>query len=195
MFAAIPLVFATQQAAEGTVWVTMDGDPHAVLHRLAVNLFLGCALVIWPTWLPVSLRAAETNSTRRRVLTALSAFGLLFSACAAVVLMRGQPLAQIAGHSIRYEYGGSGNASQHFFYLVAYVIPVVAPLFVSTTELSRTIGTLLIVSLALTAFTERDTLTSVWCFFAALLSGLIWVAVERTRSRTSTPQMGPSGAR
>src|ERR1035438_6709487 len=122
MFAAIPLVFATQQAAEGTVWVTMDGDPHAVLHRLAVNLFLGCALVIWPTWLPVSLRAAETNSTRRRVLTALSAFGLLFSACAAVVLMRGQPLAQIAGHSIRYEYGGSGNASQHFFYLVAYVI-------------------------------------------------------------------------
>lgn len=194
MFAAIPLIFATQQAAEGTVWVTMDGDPSAVLHRLAVNLFLGCALVIWPTWLPVSLRAAETNPTRRRVLTALSAFGLLFSVCAATVLMRGQPLARIAGHSIQYEYAGSGNASQHFFYLVAYVIPVVGPLFVSTTDLSRTIGTLLIVSLGITAFTERDTLTSVWCFFAAMLSGLIWVAVERARSRASTPQMGPSGA-
>jgi hypothetical protein len=61
------------------------------------------------------------------------------------------------------------------------VIPTVAPLFVSTSYLSRTIGTLLVVSLGLTALTERDTLTSVWCFFAALLSGLIWVAVERAR--------------
>ena len=181
LFAAIPLLFAAQQAAEGTVWLTMHTDPDAALHRLAVNVFLACALVVWPSWLPNSLRLAERDPTRRRVLAGLSVFGALVSVCALSLLVREQPIVHIAGHSLRYDYTGSGNASLHLLYLVGYVIPTVAPLFVSTSYLSRTIGTLLVVSLGLTALTERDTLTSVWCFFAALLSGLIWLAVERAR--------------
>lgn len=71
MFAAIPLVFAAQQAAEGVVWLTIEGSAHPVLHRLAVIAFLGFALIVWPIWLPSSLQLIERRLERRRVLTAL----------------------------------------------------------------------------------------------------------------------------
>jgi len=40
LFAAIPLGFAAQQAAEGIVWLTIDNPAHATLHRAAVKI--GC---------------------------------------------------------------------------------------------------------------------------------------------------------
>src|SRR5690348_1383449 len=52
MFAAIPFIFAAQQATEGIVWLTIHDGQHASLHRLAVGAFLGFALIVWPIWLP-----------------------------------------------------------------------------------------------------------------------------------------------
>jgi hypothetical protein len=178
MFAAIPLIFAVQQAAEGTVWLTMDGG-HATLHRLAVGIFLGVALVVWPTWLPFALRLVERNPARRRALGVLFGVGIAVAAYASVFLARFQPVAQVAGHSIRYDYANSGDARSHLFYLLAYAAPTVVPFFVSTVSLARTIGSMLVVSLFASAAVQRDTLTSVWCFFAAILSSLILVAVAR----------------
>jgi hypothetical protein len=177
-FAAIPLIFATQQAAEGTVWLTMNGE-HPLLHRLAVSVFLGFALIVWPTWLSFSLRLIERNPVRRRALGALFCAGAAVAAYAAVLLVRFRPTAAIAGHSIRYEYAGGGDGTSRLFYLLAYAVPTVVPFFVSTVSLARTIGTMLIVSLVVTVIVERDALTSVWCFFAAILSAVILIAVER----------------
>jgi hypothetical protein len=178
MFAGIPLLFAAQQAAEGTVWLTMHGD-HYLLNRLAVSAFLGIALVVWPTWLPFSLRLVEQDPTRRRGLEALFWAGGVVAACALVLLFRFQPMAQIAGHSIRYEYAGSGNAPGRVLYLGAYVVPTVVPFFVSTLRLARPLGIVLVLSLVASVIVQRDALTSVWCFFAAILSCLILIAVAR----------------
>jgi hypothetical protein len=184
LFAAIPLIFAVQQAAEGTVWLTMS-DGETMLHRLAVGSFLGVALIVWPTWLPLALRLVERDATRRRALGALFWVGAAVATYAAVFLVRFRPVAKIAGHSIRYDYVSSGDAPSHLFYLLAYAIPTVVPFFVSTVSLARTIGILLVVSLITSAVVQRDALTSVWCFFAAMLSGLILVAVAREQSARS----------
>ena len=63
--------------------------------------------------------------------------------------------------------------------LVAYVTPTIIRFFVSTTTMAKAIGTTLVVSLFAAGLIERDSLTSVWCFFAAILSGVILVAVRR----------------
>jgi len=68
MFASIPLIFAAQQAMEGVVWLTIDGTAHATVERLAVIAFLAIALIVWPIWLPFSLRLIEHNSRRRMAL-------------------------------------------------------------------------------------------------------------------------------
>ena len=190
-FAAIPLIFAAQQAAEGTVWLTMS-DGNATLHRLAVGIFLGVALIVWPTWLPFALRLVERNPVRRRALGALFWAGAAVATYASVFLVRFRPVARIVGHSIRYDYVTSGDAPSHVFYLLAYAVPTVVPFFVSTVSLARTIGILLVVSLMTSAAVQRDALTSVWCFFAAMLSGLILFAVAREQSARSLVPVSPA---
>jgi hypothetical protein len=191
MFAAIPLIFAAQQAAEGSVWLTMDGGPPA-LHQLMVGIFLGIALIVWPTWLSSALKLVERNPARRRALGALFWVGSAVAVYAAVFLIRFRPIARIAGHSIRYDYATSADGSSHLLYLLAYAVPTVVPFFVSTVSMARTIGVMLVVSLAASVIVERDALTSVWCFFAAILSGLILVAVAREQRFPALTPAAPS---
>lgn len=163
MFAAIPLLFAVQQTAEGIVWLTMDQPDAALLQRLAVNVFLGFALLVWPLWLPLSLRRIEHHPARRQALLGLCCAGAMVSVYGSVLLLRWHPIAQVAGHSIRYLYSpGSGE---------------------------RNPGFALILSLAAAVIVERDALTSVWCFFAAILSGLVLMAVMREQSRLPAPSL------
>ena len=105
LFAAIPLAFAAQQAAEGIVWLTIDSPAHATLNRAAVFGFLAFALVVWPTWVPWSLRVAERNAARRKWLTRLTWAGVLVSLGAVVLLVRWAPSAYIEGSSVHYNFG------------------------------------------------------------------------------------------
>jgi hypothetical protein len=177
MFAAIPLLFAAQQAAEGIVWMTMNRPSEAGLQGLAVIAFLGFALLVWPIWLPLSLIRMEGQQIRRRVLAGLCMAGIVVAAYATFLLVRWHPFAQVAGHSIRYVYSSGPLALPAGLYLGGYVIPTVVPFFISSASLSRVTGLALIVSLIAATVVERDALTSVWCLFAALLSGLVLMAV------------------
>lgn len=179
LFAAIPLLFAAQQAAEGIVWLTVDGHPGSAVLRLSVYAFLGIALVVWPVWCPVALMRVERNPARRRILTALIWFGAAVAASAAFLLSRSQPVAVVVEHSIRYDRAGSSSATRDLLVLLAYALSTIVPFLVSSVQLARTIGLAIALSLTLTALIERNSLTSVWCFFAAMLSVLILVAVRR----------------
>jgi hypothetical protein len=93
--------------------------------------------------------------------------------------VRLHPVPRVIGHSIGYQFSGSDDAPRLLFYLAAYLVPSVIPFFVSTFSRARWMGTLLVVSLAVSAIVQRGALTSVWCFFAAVLSGFMLFAVER----------------
>jgi hypothetical protein len=177
MFASIPLIFAAQQAAEGTVWLTLGDPAHATLHRAAVNGFLGVALIVWTTWLPSSLRALENDAARRRLLTALFGFGSLIALYAAVLLALWPPTARIVGRCMTYAHPKIHDSAL-FIYLCGYAIPSILPFFVSTARWARGIGVALVASLIVAILVERNALTSVWCFFAAVLSCLIWRIVS-----------------
>ncbi len=181
MFAAIPFIFAAQQAAEGTVWLTLGPGPPTMPHTAAVAVFLATALVIWPMWLPLALRQVERRPARRTTLTALFWFGCGVAAYAAYLMMRWRPVAHATAHSIRYDYAQSSDTAGQLVYLLAYVVPTIVPFFVSTASLTRTMGTTLIGSLVVTVLVRREALTSVWCFFAAVLSGILFVALGRER--------------
>jgi hypothetical protein len=194
MFAAIPLLFAAQQAAEGIVWLTMNRPDLAGLQGLAVMTFLGFALLVWPAWLPLSLLRMEGQPSRRRMLAGLCLAGCVVSTCATLLLVRWHPTAQVAGHSIRYLYAGGPPQLPPGLYLAAYAIPTVVPFFVSSASLARITGLALIASLIAAVIVERDALTSVWCFFAALLSGLVLIAVMHEQRLTSrgVPALSPA---
>ena len=181
MLAAVPLVFAAQQFAEGMVWVTF-ASPARTLHPAAATAFIAIAMVVWPVWAPLSLRLAERDKTAKRVLAALVGVGSIAAVGSALLLLSRHPVAEIAGHSIRYEYPHTTNAVLSVVMLAAYIAPTIGPFFVSTWRAARVIGSTLIVSLALSVVIEREALASVWCFFAAILSVQILFALKREAS-------------
>ena len=188
--AAIPLLFAAQQAAEGIVWSTFPPSDHDVAHAVATVAFLVVAMVIWPVWVPWSLRQTERRPGRRRVLSSLLALGVLVAMGSTLMMMRSPPVAAVAGHSIRYELMAVGNSAVAILLLVSYLVPTIAPFLVSTMRTARAIGVTLMASLIATLLVERDALTSVWCFFAAVLSIQVLVAIEHVRR--AAPSRDPS---
>jgi hypothetical protein len=59
---------------------------------------------------------------------------------------------------------------------MAYFIASVTPLFVSSIKRTHLLGILMFLSLLITAEFYLQYLASVWCFFAALMSGVIfWI--------------------
>jgi hypothetical protein len=197
MFAAVPLIFAVQQASEGVVWLTIDAPPFDPLHRAAVIAFLGFALVVWPPWLPLSLYRIERDAARRHALIAMEGLGVIVAIASAILLARSTPVAVVAGHSIRYDHAGGGSELLDALIVFAYLIPTVGPFFVSTAEHARAIGVLLIAALIAAILVEREALTSVWCFFAAMLSGTVYWSVRQEEQaiaarRRSRGQPSPS---
>jgi hypothetical protein len=177
MLAAVPLLFAAQQVAEGIVWQTIDHPDQHWLHVLAVAVFLTFALVVWPTWVPLSLLLGERDRRRRRILTVLACVGFGVAIYAGILLIRGAPTAYVAGHSIAYSYRDTGPALVLALYLPMYVVPSVLPFFMSTLSRSKIMGTVLVLALMATFVIRRETLTSVWCFFAAILSAFIVLGI------------------
>jgi hypothetical protein len=183
LFSAIPLLFAAQQATEGIVWLTIDVPAHALLLRVAVFVFLGFALVVWPTWMPLSLRIAERKVSRKKWLTRLTWAGACVSAGAAVLLIHWVPRAYIEGNSIHYNFGGSTGTVVHVLLVAAYAAPALLAFFVSTIDLSHVFGASLVLSMAAALIIKAEVLTSVWCFFAAGLSVLVFLAVREMPAR------------
>jgi hypothetical protein len=62
---------------------------------------------------------------------------------------------------------------------VAYAAPALVSFFVSTIELSNVFGAALVLSMGAALLIRAETLTSVWCFFAAGLSVLVFVSGRR----------------
>jgi hypothetical protein len=177
MLAAIPLLFGVQVGAAGALWVTLHDRPDPMLHRIAVATFLGTGLVVWPGWLSWSLAAVERDALRRRILTRLVPYGILVALCAAVLLVRWHPTAILAAHGIEYALPAGLSAADKLICLSAYLAVAIVPLFVSTTSLTRAMGVTLGASLVLAALVEPDALTTVWCLFSAILSGLVSAAI------------------
>jgi hypothetical protein len=177
LLAATPLLFAVQQVAEGMVWRTIDDPGQSTLNLVSIAVFLGFALVVYPIWSPLALFVAERNPRRRKILGALLTFGVCVAIYAAVLLSQQRPVARIASHSVTYDYDKVGSALVLALYLPGYVIPTVVPFFVSTMKHAKLMGGILVVGLIATFVIKRQALTSVWCFFAAVMSGAIVLSI------------------
>src|SRR5579872_2083787 len=52
MFAAIPLLFAIQQACEGLIWHSLSSNRSATIYTY---LYLSFVFMVWPLWMPISI--------------------------------------------------------------------------------------------------------------------------------------------
>lgn len=176
IFGSIPLVFAFQQIAEGVVWLTLQTGGNEIIKTGATFLFLIMALIIWPILIPYSVMRLEENRRRKRIISFTLSAGIFLSFYYAVFLVTRSVNPQINEHHIQYV-NDFPQMAGHFAFGV-YVIATIIPLFLSTVKKMYIFGMLVFLSCLITGFFYREYLTSVWCFFAALISMVIYFILK-----------------
>jgi hypothetical protein len=174
VFASIPLFFGIQQFVEGFLWLIIPHPEYGNAQKFATTVFLIMAQVLWPIMIALSVLLMEENRKRKRILWVLLAMGISLSSYYAYCLMIYNVTPQIMGYHIQYTTNFPESLSMFAF--TVYLIATITPLFVSSIQKTHLLGILMAVSCLVTAIFFTQYLISVWCFFAALISGVIfWI--------------------
>jgi hypothetical protein len=184
LFAAIPMLFGLQQAAEGFVWLALQSPGHDMLLKVAAYIFLVIALVVWPTMLPLSVLLMERSEQRRRALYASLATGMAVSLCFVIYILIFNMTAQISSYHILYAIDYPQQIAS--LGAIAYIIATIPPLFVSSKKGMGLFGVIIVLSYCVTRIFYGEYLISVYCFFAALASVVIFrIVLKNSRAAAS----------
>ena len=179
IFACIPLFFGLQQITEGILWLTIPLSEFVVTQRIATFFFLIMALVIWPSLVPVSVFHMEKLKNRKKILFVMMIAGVLLSAYYIYCLIFFNVNPQIKGFHI--QYNNDFPVSLQIISFIFYLTVTIVPLFVSSIKRTHLLGILMTLSCLVTGIFFSQYLTSVWCFFAALISGVIFWILSDSR--------------
>lgn len=172
IFGSIPLFFGIQQIAEGCLWLTLPDTDYVTLQKISTYWFLIMAQVIWPSMIPLSVLVMEENTRRRKILKVLLGIGLLLSAYYSTCLLLFDVRPQIVSFHIRYNNDFPKSLLIPAF--IIYLAATITPLFVSSIKRTHLFGIIMFLSCLITGIFFTQFLTSVWCFFAAVISGVVY---------------------
>lgn len=185
-FATIPLLFAIQQLIEGVIWLTFS-DEAVALNSAMTYVYSFFSHVLWPVYVPVAVVLMEPAGWRRLALIAFATAGGVVAAYLLYVLLAFPTLARPTGQHIEY-------VSPHFFAAVTmllYLLSTAVSPLLSSHRMVVVFGALALLSFG-TAYAFYTTwFISVWCFFAALLSAVVYLHfARRDRDGLTSPRAG-----
>ncbi len=176
LFASIPLFFGFQQIMEGLLWVTLPLTDYESMRHLATYTFLVMAQVIWPVLIPLSVLFMEKSEKKKKILIAFLFTGASLSIYYSICLLSFNVYPQIQGFHIFYD--NDFPDSLRIVSFIIYLIATIPPLFVSSIKRTHLMGILMTFSCVVTGIFFTQFLLSVWCFFAALISGVVYWIVS-----------------
>ena len=153
--AAIPLLFAIQQLSEGVMTHVYSFFSH----------------VLWPVYVPVAVLLIEPPGWRRRALLVFVVAGVAVGAYLLYFLVALPIVSRPVGLHIEY-------ISPHFFVAAAMTLYLMSTTFsplLSTDRTVKVFGVLALLSFAAAYYFYATWFISVWCFFAALMSAVVYL--------------------
>ena len=168
-FAMIPALFGIQQLIEGVLWLAISHDAPR-LQQAATYAYSFFSHVLWPIYVPFAFRFLETTPWRRRAMLWFQIAGLSVGLYLLYFLVTAPLAARAIGGHIVYE-------SPHFYIagvMALYLASTCFTGFVSSHKFVRLFGVLALLSFIFSWLVYSRALVSVWCFFAAILSLLIF---------------------
>lgn len=170
-FACIPLLFGIQQLVEGIVWLSFDNP---LIHTAATYGFIMFSHVLWPTFVPFSIWLIEKHLIRKKILAGITTVGVAVSIYLFACGVIGPVTCNILGNSIEYGFPVPYPLLSFFLYFFA----TCAGSMVSSSLKIRVFGTAMLLGFFVAHAFYPDTLFSVWCFFSAVLSVIIYAHVK-----------------
>ena len=182
-FASIPLLFGVQQAIEGVVWVSFGST---VVNTVATYAYSMFSHVLWPVFVPIAVLLMETEPIRKKILSLFSFLGLGVGGYLLYYIIADPVTAHVVNNSIAYH-------SPHLYvYLIMalYLVATCGSCFVSSHRIINLFGTVLLISFAVAAWFYTETFFSVWCFFAGILSIIVYWFFKRKPVATRAVETG-----
>ncbi len=175
LFACVPLLFALHQSIEGLVWLGLEGRTGAVALDHAVFLYMLYAVGLLPLVMPVSVALMEPAGWRRRAILALIALGTVVFARHAYGVFTYPSTATIQNSSIAYHNPATG----HPWLSGLYILATCGALLLSEHRVVRWFGLLTVAGLIVAQLAWYYAFASVWCFYAAISSVMIYWQFSR----------------
>jgi hypothetical protein len=169
-FALIPLLFGAQQLIEGVIWLSFANES-PLLRQFMTYMYTGFSHVLWPIYVPFAMGFLEAVPWRKKAIFAFGAVGAAVSLFLLYLIVTRPVAAEVIAHHMVY-------FTTHFFDLpvmALYVAATCFSCFFSSHGFVRMFGGLQLMSLVAAYMVDMMALFSVWCFFAAILSLLIYV--------------------
>lgn len=166
--AVVPLIFAVQQAIEGGLWLSIQGQAASVL--MFTTLFLFFALFWWPAFAPFTAYFAETVRWRRIIIGLFTAIGFGLGAYLYINFLLHPEPATILNHCVYYRYSVPNSS----WAITLYMLVTIGAGLLSS---KKSLQIFWLVAGALAFLSWRiylENFTSVWCFFAAIVSVLLY---------------------
>ena len=169
-FAAIPLLFAIQQLSEGVIWLTFRVDA-PLLNAVMTHVYSFFSHVLWPIYVPVAVLLIEPPGGRWRALLVFVAAGVAVGAYLLYSLVAFPVVSRPTCQHIEY-------VSPHFFTaatMTLYLMSTTVSPILSTHRLVKVFGVLALLFFAVAYYFYATWFISVWCFFAAILSVIVFL--------------------
>jgi hypothetical protein len=177
-YALIPLLFGVQQLLEGGLWLTLS-QPQQCLSALLTQGYSTFSQVIWPIYIPLAVYLLEPSGLRRHTMGLIAVGGAAVSLYLLWYMVHVPVVAQVSEQHIAYVFPHFHQPLATVLYLFA---ACVSPL-ISSWPRVRLFGVLASLSLLATAYFYAQWFISTWCFFAALLSAVVWLQFADAKRR------------
>ena len=186
-FAAIPMLFAIQQLIEGVIWLTFRYEA-PLLNAVMTHAYSFFSHVLWPAYVPLAVWLIEPPGRRRHLLVVFAAAGFAVAAYLLYTLVAFPVVSRPTGQHVEYD-------SPHFYAALTMTLyllsTITSPLF-STHRMVKVFGALALLAFGAAYYFYAQWFISVWCFFAALLSALIYLHFALRRGDAFESQLGAS---
>jgi hypothetical protein len=183
VFASIPLIFGIQQIAEGCLWMTLQNGDYAIIQKISTYIFLLTADALWPVIIPLSVLLMEEDSKRRKILRILLFTGIILALYYAYFIVFFKVTPQILNCHIYYDTFTPESLMIPAFLI--YLFVTITALFVSSAKNMHLLGILMFLSCVVSVIFYTKNTTSVWCFFAAVISGVIYWIIRVPQEENS----------
>ena len=176
-FAMIPLLFGVQQFTEGMIWLSFR-DESPLSNTMLTFVYSLFSHVLWPIFIPFAVGMLETVPWRKKAVTACQIAGMTVGLYLLYIIIQFPVRSLVSGKHIAYD-------SPHFYIvtvMLLYLIATCASSLFSSSRVIQVFGALSLATFMAAYAIHAATFFSVWCFFAAILSFIVYAYFMQARS-------------
>ena len=181
--ATLPIALGLHPIDETFVWWWLQGHVGSSVGHVAMWIYLVFALVVLPTLVPVMVFFFTPRSPRRWRIAPFMVLGAIVSTILLEAMLVGHPMARLGTYHLAYTIG-----LRHGIIIIGlYIVATCGPMLASGFRPMEWFGVANLAAVIVLALLCASGFTSLWCFYAALVSAAIALHLRFAHHPLSLP--------